>query len=494
MTRRTSTLELALPARDKASPAWRWLYESLRQQILAGSLRPGRRLPATRDLAGQHELARGTVVAAYEQLKSEGYVEGRIGSGTCVCHTLPEAFLQVSPAGEPKRYETGKAPVALAQYGKGVKLFSGYESRPTHAFRPNLPAVDLFPVELWTRVSTRVLRRATTRMLMGCDPMGYSPLRETIADYLNASRGVRCTAGQIAVVSGIQEALDLTARILIDRGDQVCMENPGYTGAAIVFESNGARVRHVPVDDEGIVVRRLPLDRTRLVYVTPGHQFPLGVTMSLARRLELLEWSSKTGALIFEDDYDCEYRYAGRPSPALQGLDQQGTVLYAGTFSKTLFPSLRLGYMVVPDFLIDRIEAMKSTTNRHAPVLEQAVLHAFMAEGHFNRHVRRMRAIYAERLEILLTEARAELDGLLTITGIEAGLQTAGWLPPGADAERAAGAAAKLGVEVIPLSCYARGKLSRDGLQLGFAAVDAPEIRRGMERLAKALKRSVAES
>lgn len=495
MPRRSSSYELALLPTSKTSRTWRWLYETLRQQILAGNLKPGARIPATRDLARQYGLARGTVVSAFEQLKAEGYVEGQIGSGTYVSRTLPEALLQVNSSEDLTIHRTQKQSTLLGHYGKRVKLFSGYESRPTRAFRPNLPALDLFPIELWSQVTSRVLRRVPTRMLMGCDPMGYLPLRGVVADYLTTSRGVRCSSRQIVIISGIQEALDIAARLLIDPGDLVCMENPGYTGAAVVFAASGARLHHVPLDDEGIEVRRLPRRRVRLVYVTPGHQFPVGVTMSLARRLALIEWASKSGALIFEDDYDCEFRYSGRPVPALQGLDGRGVVLYAGTFSKTLFPSLRLGYMVVPEALIDRVEAMKSITSRHAPVLEQAVLHAFIVQGHFVRHVRRMRAVYAERLTLLLAEARAKLSGMLTVAGIEAGLQTAGWLANGIDAERVAAAAAKLGVEVTPLSRYAESRrLPVDGLQLGFAAVNAHEIRRGVDNLAKALEGSLALS
>ena len=492
MPRRASNFELVLAARDKESSAWRWPYDTLRQQILTGQLRSGARLPATRDLAGQYGLSRGTVVAAFEQLKAEAYVEGQVGSGTYVSRTLPEALLQVNPSASLGEHQGPKGSLPLARYGRRVNLFPGYEIRPTRAFRPNLPALDLFPMELWTQVSARVLRRVPTRGLMGCDPMGYLPLREAIADYLTVSRGVRCTVAQIIVVSGIQEALDLTARLLIEPGEWVCMENPGYTGAALVFQASGARICPVPLDEEGIDVRRLPRTRVRLVYVTPGHQFPVGVTMSLARRLALMEWATKSGALIFEDDYDCEYRYAGRPVPALQSLDRRGVVLYAGTFSKTLFPSLRLGYVVLPEALVDRFEAMKSTTSRHAPVLDQAVLHAFMAEGHFGRDVRRMRAVYTERLEVLLAAAQARLDGLLSITGIEAGLQTAGWLPATLDAERVASAASQQGVEVTPLSRYAAaGSLPRDGLQLGFAAVNEREIRSGVENLAKVLESSL---
>jgi GntR family transcriptional regulator/MocR family aminotransferase len=325
---------------------------------------------------------------------------------------------------------------------------------------------------------------------MGCDAMGYYPLRESVAEYLTTSRGVRCCAQQIAIVSGIQEALDITSRLLIQPGDMVCMEDPGYTGAAAVFAASQARLRFTPVDEQGIMVHRLPRSGVRIAYVTPGHQFPLGVTMSLARRGSLIAWAQTSRALIFEDDYDCEYRYAGRPVPALQGLAPPGMVLYAGTFSKTLFPGLRLGYMVVPDGLEDRVEAMKSVTTRHAPTLDQVALHTFIREGHFARHVRQMRAVYAERLGTLLSYAEAKLSGALTITGIEAGLQTAGTLADGLDSIRIATIAAELGVEVTPLSRYAKRKLAYEGLQLGFAAVTPKEIRRGVDALAKAVEPS----
>jgi GntR family transcriptional regulator/MocR family aminotransferase len=319
--------------------------------------------------------------------------------------------------------------------------------------------------------------------------MGYGPLREAIAEYLNTSRGARCSADQIAVVSGVQSALDLAARILLNPGDRVCMENPGYPGAAMVFESLGARISPVSVDAEGMQLPARSLHGTRLVYVTPGHQFPLGVTMSLRRRLALLEWSRDAGAFIFEDDYDSEYRYSGRPIPALQGLEPHAPVLLAGSFSKVLFPSLRLGYIVVPPQLVPAFEAALSITNRHAPLLDQVVLCEFITEGHFGRHLRRMRAIYAERWSQLMEAAHEKLNGLLEISNIEAGLQTVGWLRGNADSEAVTKAAAKAGVEVIPLTLYHRGLASRKGLQLGFAAINGHEIRRGVRDLAAVLKR-----
>jgi len=318
--------------------------------------------------------------------------------------------------------------------------------------------------------------------------MGYRPLQEAVCAYLSTSRGVRCRPEQVAIVSGTQEALDLVARLFLDPGDRVCLEDPGYPGAALVFEAVGARISTAPVDGEGMKPSAASLRGARLVYVTPAHQFPLGTTMSLRRRLELLDWSRRAGALIFEDDYDGEYRYSSRPLPALQGLDRGAQVLFSGSFSKVLFPSLRLGYLVVPADLVDRFAAARSITARHPPLLEQAVLCDFMAAGHFARHLRRMRQVYAERLAVLLDAARERLAGLLEVSPVEAGLQTAGWLRAGLDGEAAARAAAARGVEVTPLGRYGRRPLPREGLQLGFAAVDAHEIRRGVRELATALE------
>jgi GntR family transcriptional regulator/MocR family aminotransferase len=318
--------------------------------------------------------------------------------------------------------------------------------------------------------------------------MGYPPLQEAVADYLRTSRGVKCTAEQVAILSGVQEALDLVARVFLNPGDRVCMENPGYPGAALVFKAIGAKVCALRVDEEGMKLPGPPVQGARLAYLTPAHQFPLGVCMSLRRRMALLDWARTSSALIFEDDYDGEYRYSGRPVPSLQGLDHNGLVLFAGSFSKVLFPSLRLGYLVIPTDLVDYVAATRSVTSRHAPLLEQAVLCDFITGGHLGRHVRRMREAYAERLSVLLECAQHRLSGLLEIVGVEAGLQTAAWLCDGIDADSAARAAAKRDVEVTPLSRYSQGPMPREGLQLGFAAVDAKEIRRGAQDLAIALE------
>ncbi len=490
MAKRTTTLALTLGPRDLARPAYLGLCVALRAEILEGRLRPGARLPASRDLAGQYGLSRGTIVSAFEQLKSEGYLEGSVGSGTYVSKVLPDDLLAVPRKAGARRPAPRPPARRLAAFAGRVTPLASYDPRPARAFRANQPALDLFPTTLWAQIAARRLRRASAGLLLGCGPFGHRPLQDAVADYLTAARGVKCSPAQIAIVSGVQEALDVAARLTLDPGDRVLMEDPGYSGAARVFEACGARIVPVGVDGEGMLGEGPRWRGARLAYVTPAHQFPLGATMSLARRLALLEWARRSAALVFEDDYDGEYRYSGRPVPALQGLDRDGLVLFAGSFSKVLFPSLRLGYLVVPPDLVDRVAAARSITSRHPPLLEQAVLCDFLTEGHFGRHVRRMRETYAERLGVLQETARLHLSGLLEISDVEAGLQTAGWLCGGLDGEAAAAAAAERGVEVTPLSRYSRGRPLREGLLLGFAAVDAEEIRRGARELAAALERA----
>jgi GntR family transcriptional regulator/MocR family aminotransferase len=487
MARETTALPLSLPAPPANARLYRWLYDELRAAILDGRLRPGARLPGTRDLAAAYRLSRATIVTAFDQLKSEGYVEGRSGSGTYVSQVLPEQLLTVCGPRSEKRLP--HAHVKLSSYAHRLQPFRGTPPRPMRAFRANQPALDLFPTTLWAQVAARRLRRVSTNLLAGGEALGYRPLREAVADYLNTSRGVKCTADQVLILSGAQEALDRTARILLNPGEPVWMEEPGYPGAAVVFRAVGARICPVPVDAEGLDLEkgRKKWKSARLAYVTPAHQFPLGVTMSLRRRLALLEWARRSGTLIFEDDYDSEYRYSGRPIPAMQGLDRSGVVIFAGSFTAVLFPALRLGYLVVPEEMVDVFAAAESVSTSHPPLLDQAILCDFITEGHFARHIRRMRELYAERLGVLLECSREKLAGSLEISTVEAGLQTVGWLKGGMRAERVAKLAAQRNVEVVPLSRYASGRSRREGLILGFAAVDAKQLRRGAEELARVL-------
>jgi GntR family transcriptional regulator/MocR family aminotransferase len=492
MAKKHSTLPLNLRVPASGTTLYRWLYDELRTAILAGHFRPGTRLPATRDLAAQYGLSRPTIVTAFEQLRSEGYVEGRVGSGTYVSETLPDELLQ-APRTKPTA-QTRRRRIALSAYARRLQPRVHTEFRSVRAFRASQPALDAFPMSLWAKVASRRLRRVSTRLLAGGDALGYRPLREAVADYLNASRGVKCSADQVLIISGVRQALDRTAHLLLNPGDPVWMEEPGYPAAAAAFWAVGAKIIPVPVDSEGLnldaALHRLQRGggSPKLVYVTPAHQFPLGMTMSLGRRLSLLEWARRARTIIFEDDYDSEYRYSGRPIPALQGLDRAAVVIFAGSFTDVLFPALRLAYLVVPEDMVDIFAAAESVSTHHPPLIDQAILCDFISEGHFARHVRRMRELYAERLSVLLNSASERLTGLLEIPPVEAGLRTVGWLHGGRSAERAAQVAAKHNVEVVPLSQYAWGRVRRDGLVLGFAAVDGRELRRGVEHLAQALE------
>ncbi|HYU45392.1 MAG TPA: PLP-dependent aminotransferase family protein [Terriglobales bacterium] len=488
MARETTSLPLSLPAPAEGIPLYRWLYEQLRAAILEGRLRPGARLPGTRDVGEMFKLSRATVVTAFEQLKSEGYVEGRTGSGTYVSKVLPEQLLHAGGLRAESRLPHRR--ISLSAYAKRLQPFRSLAARPVRAFRANQPALDLFPTALWAQVAARRLRRASAKLLAGGETLGYRPLRAAVAEYLNTSRGVRCTAEQVLIVSGAQEGLDRTARLLLNPGEPAWMEEPGYPGAVAVLRGVGAKICGIPVDAEGLDVQRgigrWPLPN--LMYVTPAHQFPLGVTMSLRRRLTLLEWARKAGVMIFEDDYDSEYRYSGRPVPALQGLDRAGVVIFGGSFSAVMFPAMRLGYLVVPPEMVDVFAAAQSVSTHHPPLLGQAVLCDFISEGHFARHIRRMREVYAERLNVLLKAAREQLEGAVEISNVEAGLQTIGWLRGKISAEEVARAAAEKNVEVVPLSRYAFGRARGNGIVLGFAAVESKELRRGVDELARVLR------
>lgn len=484
MSKTSAPFPFALPPRPKGAPATRWLYESLRAAILEGRLGLGSRLPTTRELSSHYDLARGTVVTAFENLKAEGYVNATIGSGTYVACELPDNLLVAPRSLAARTPATPPTPRRLSRAAHRLSPLSGYPDGPSRAFRTGQPALDLFPTTLWAQVASRRLRMASAKLLLGSGPLGYRPLREAITEYLVTSRGVNCTADQVAIVSGTLEAVGVIGGLLLDPGDKVVVESPGYGGTRLALEGIGARLVRVPVDDEGLVVDAARMRGARLAYVTPAHQAPTGVSMSASRRLALLDWACCAGATIFEDDYDSEYRFCGPPMPALQGLDRSGLVVFSGSFSKVLFPALRIGYVVLPTDLVEPFSTAISVTRRHAPLLDQAVLTDFITGGHFGRHIRRMREVYAERHAALKQSADEHLAGLLDVCSIEAGLQTVGWLPAGVDGVRVAALAAERGVEVGAIPATEMGCESQHVLQLGFAAVDPRELRRGVKVLA----------
>ena len=405
-------------------PCYQQIYAALRQKILAGQLAPRQRLPSTRTLAQSLGVSRATVTQSYDQLLSEGYLQTVVGSGTYVGDHLPEILLH-APGVEPVPSES-LPPLVLSDYGQRLaEIAAGPSLEPQTpiSFRYGRPALDQVPLGIWRQLLSRHCRQADW-LDYATDPMGYGPLREAIASYLTQARAVQCHPDQILITNGTQQAISLATRLLISPGDTVAIEEPSYLSARRIFASQGANLLPIPVDGEGLNVDILAeaTGPIRLVYVTPSHQFPTGAVLSLPRRLALLAWAQQQGFLILEDDYDSEYRYGGRPIPALQGLGSGQSVIYLGTFSKVLFPSLRIGYMVLPTALVPIFCRAKWLADRQVPTLEQAVLADFIAEGHLERHIRRMRSLYDQRRQTMVTAFQTHFGTRATILGDRAGL------------------------------------------------------------------------
>lgn len=486
--------EIALLPPPQGVTLSHWLYSEIRAAIIEQRAVPGAQLPASRTLATRYGIARGTVVAVYEQLVAEGYVESKRGSGTVVSFRLPEQFLQAGQLSNPVRIAASKSvPSRLSQRGAALSP-SPY---PLHqvqtlggAFRANQPSIEAFPLQTWMRLAARRARISDRALLVDADALGFLPLRRAIAGWVGMARGVHCSPEQVVVLSGTQQALNHIARLVLDPGDSVWMEDPGFIGAQAAFKAAGARIVPISVDAQGLDVataeRTAP--NARLAYVTPAHSHPLGRTMSTERRLALLSWAQRNGAWIFEDDYDGEFRFSGRPLAALQSLDSNGCVIYGASFGKLLFPSLRISFVVAPPTLVGALANLRSLTDRYQPILSQAVLTDFIVEGHFEQHMRRMRTLYAERRDVLLECAQRLWRGLLDVETTPGGLQTVGWLADGLIDTEIASAAASAKVELLPLSSRALRPGVVNGLQLGFATVPPAEIRRGAERLAGVLE------
>jgi GntR family transcriptional regulator/MocR family aminotransferase len=457
----------------------RRLYAELRRAMLESRLRPGDRLPSSRELARRLAVARNTVSEAYERLAREGYLESRPGSGTFVAdHDEPLSARDTSAAWLP----------TLSQWAGGLpQSRSIVPSREmAYDFRPGLPDLANVPIAAWRRLAAHNLRTLSHEIGGYGDPAGLPRLRAAIARYVSQSRAVSCTPDDLLVCSGTQQALDLLTRVLVDRGTVVAVENPGYTPPSALFRAAGATVVPVRVDDEGLVVDELP-HAARVVYVTPSHQFPLGVSMSLARRKSLLAWARARAAIVVEDDYDSEFRFGGRPLESLQGLDSGAAVAYVGTFSKVLFPGLRLGYLVVPPQLREPLLAAKWMTDRHSSALEQCVMADFIAHGHFRRHLHRMQGLYAERRAALATALRRWTGTWLAPVPSYAGLHLTALLPASFDVEELLRRAHEAGVGIYSLVPFYAGD-ARPGLVFGYAACAVPDIEEGIRRLGGLLR------
>jgi GntR family transcriptional regulator / MocR family aminotransferase len=470
---------------------WRWLYTELRSAIIDGRLKSGARLPSTRNLAAQYGVARATVVAAFQQLQAEGFVSSEVSAGTFV---VPPPAREITSPMKQRSFRQVNSRATIAKRTESL-LKTTFYFPASHsvgkAFRGHEPAIDLFPIELWSRVAARVHRKAPRSLYGNGDAGGYAPLRRAIAEYVGRSRGVRCSAEQIIVTSGAQQALDLLTRVLLDPGDEVWMEDPGYPGASQTFQNAGATVVPIPVDRDGIDVatgiKSSPV--ARLVYVTPANQFPLGTVMAAERRVELLSWAVQAGAWIIEDEYDAEYRYSGRPIASLHSLDRSGSVIYVGTFTKMLFNALRIGFIVVPERLVKAFRIARSFIDRHAPTLDQAVLTEFINEGHFGRHVRKMREVYSDRSRLLAEEAHRHLSGLLEVEHAQSGMCTVAWIKTRVTEMGLKRRAEQMGLEVYPISSCAIEYEQKPALLLGFAGCNESEIKRGVSVLEAILSR-----
>ncbi|HEY0139664.1 MAG TPA: PLP-dependent aminotransferase family protein [Thermoanaerobaculia bacterium] len=455
-------------------PRYRAVYERFRDAILSGALKAGTALPSTRTISVETSVSRKTAEAAYAQLESEGYVVRRAGSGTFVADVqLPPRSRRVQVTGRRTLSARGRASVAA---------MSCVEPSVVRPFAAGLPALEAFPFETWQRLIARHARQLDARALVYGDPAGALALREAIAAYLAGSRGVRCDPSQVIVVSSSQQGIDLVTRLFLDPGDAAWLEEPGYYGARAALTSAGARIIPVPVDDEGLDVARgveLAPD-ARVAYVTPSNQYPLGSTMSLERRLALLDWARRAGAWIIEDDYDSEFRYDGRPVASIQGLDPAGRVFYIGTFTKTLYPSLRLGYIVAPPDLAPRLVIARTQIDGHPATFMQRVVADFMNEGHFGAHVRRMRALYQARRDAFVEAVDHYLGA--PIANADAGMRATVFLRRN-DVE-VSSRAAQAGIEAPALSRYYVGEEKRNGLVLGYAGLSPAAIRKAMAGLA----------
>jgi GntR family transcriptional regulator / MocR family aminotransferase len=466
------------------------LTEKIRLAILAGRLKPNQKLPSSRSLAKSLNVSRSTVTQSYEQLESEGYLETRLGSGTYICHQIPDDWLK-SQQIEPINCQN-KNNSTLSQFGNSlisVKRLEVSEPDDEISFRYGNPAVKYFPISQWRKLIARHCINTPALLNYTTDNAGYFPLRVAIADYLGRSRAVQCTPEQIIIVNGSQQALNLISRLTLNPGDWVAIEEPGYLGARHCFTAQSVNLQPIPVNSEGLDVELLAKCNYpfKLIYVTPSHQFPTGVTLTLRQRIALLQWAQTTGTLIIEDDYDSEYRYEQQPIPALQGMDKSQSVIYVGTFSKTMFPSLRIGYLVVPPSWISPVTTAKWLSDRSTPLLEQYALTDWITEGHFERHIRRMRKLYNLRRQILIEAFEKYFGDRVTILGKSAGVHVMVKIKTTLADDITVQKAAAVGIGLISAREYYLQPQHQGEFIFGYAQLEKAQIEQGIWKLSQVL-------
>lgn len=475
-------MQLTIPLLRKGPPLFQQVYSGLREAILSGAFPGGTKLPSTRDAAEQLGISRTAVLLAYDRLLAEGFAAGRRGSGTYVAHGVS--------ARQPAAIEN-PVPLQLSRFGSTaadswprVSFPRRRSSAVPYDFAYGRSDLETFPFEMWRRILLRHARKASVAALDYGPATGNVALREAICAHLRRTRAVICDLSQVMVVNGSQQALDLVARVLIERGDAVAVEDPSYQGTQEVLRAAGARLIPTPVDGDGLSTARLPRN-ARLAFVTPSHQFPTGATLSVARRLELLEWAKRRNAVVVEDDYDGEFRYDGRPVESLQSLDREGRVVYIGTFSRTVFPAIRIGYLIMPQRLVAALSGAKWLADRHTATLEQQTLAEFIDAGMYERNLRRVRRRNAARRQALIDSAGEHLGSRVDLTGDGAGTHVVLWPRRRiAEADLVAAAMAK-GVGVYPISPYYVGVPPRTGILLGYTRLKEGQIREGIRRLGK---------
>ncbi|MBE9167744.1 PLP-dependent aminotransferase family protein [Pleurocapsales cyanobacterium LEGE 06147] len=474
--------------RDSSVPLYSQVAEEIRQAILQGRLKQEQKLPSSRTLAESLGISRITVTQSYEQLTSEGYLETRKGSGSYVCSQLPDEWLSIQLK-ERSPQNNSQFLSLLSDYGRSLIKADNSEALEPVAeisFRYGNPATEQFPVKIWRKLLSRHCYYDRAVFDYTYDPAGYLPLRKAIADYLARSRGVRCEVEQVIIINGSQQGLDLMTRLFVQPGDWVAIEEPGYISVRQCFLGQRAKIQPISVDKKGLKVDVLnQCDRQfKLLYVTPSHQFPTGVVLSLPRRLALLEWAQKTGTLILEDDYDSEFRYDESPIPALQSLDRNDSVVYIGSLSKILFPSLRIGYLIAPPALVPIICQARWLCDRFTSLLEQYALTDFITEGYFERHIRRIRRFYNHRRQVLIKAINEYLGERATIVGENAGIHLIVQLHTNLSEEDIIKSAHKVKIGIISLKPYYLQATSIKEFIFGYSSLTEPQIREGIRRLA----------